>query len=202
LCEKFTVLMAPIDLRLRNLETTELLIASFDSEVDAALWLRERPRMMEVLGVIAQSSDPAMHNALRRALRPLDDDEAEIVQRLDEESERAYAQRQEDEARRADEERLAHIEEMRTADPARPMQVRWSLTDGFAPMDPVDAREINADVQSAVLAWVRERDTWVADRGQVVGEATLTVWPLAVPSGEERVQRGGRFSPMPAPAKG
>jgi hypothetical protein len=202
LCEKFTVLMAPIDLRLRNLETTELLIASFDSEVDAALWLRERPRMMEVLGVIAQSSDPAMHNALRRALRPLDDDEAEIVQRLDEESERAYAQRQEDEARRADEERLAHIEEMRTADPARPMQVRWSLSDGFAPMDPVDAREINADVQSAVLAWVRERDTWVADRGQVVGEATLTVWPLAVPSGEERVQRGGRFSPVPAPAKG
>lgn len=194
-------LMAPIDLRLRNLETTELLIASFESEVDAALWLRERPRMMEVLGVIAQSSDPALHNALRRALRPLDDDEAEIVQRLDEEAERAYAQRQEEEARRAEEERLAHIEEMRTADPARPMQVRWSLTDGFAPMDPVDAREINADVQSAILAWVRERDTWVADRGQVVGEATLTVWPLAVPPGEERVQRGGRFSPVPAPAK-
>lgn len=194
--------MAPIDLRLRNLETTELLIASFESEVDAALWLRERPRMMEVLGVIAQSSDPALHQALRRALRPLDDDEAEVVQRLDEESERAYVQRQEDEARRAEEERLAHIEEMRTADPARPMQVRWSLTDGFSPVDPVDPREINADVQSAILAWVRERDTWVADRGQVVGEATLTVWPLTVPPGEDRVQRGGRFSPVPAPAKG
>lgn len=191
--------MAAIDLRLRDLNTSELLIASFESEVDAALWLRERPRMMEVLGVIAQSSDPALHSALRRALRPLDEDEAEIVRRLDEEADRAYEQRQRDEARRAEEERLAHIEEMRTADPARPMQVRWSLSDGFSPVDPVDPREINAEVQSAILSWVRERDTWVADRGQVVGEAIVTVWPLAVPPGEDRVQRGGRFSPVSAP---
>ncbi len=61
--------MAPIDLRLRNLETTELLIASFENEVDAAMWLRERPPMMEVLGVIAQTDDPSLHMALRRAAR-------------------------------------------------------------------------------------------------------------------------------------
>lgn len=192
--------MAPIDLRLRNLESTELLIASFEDEDDAVLWLRERPRMMEVLGVIARSSDPALHSALRLAVRPLDDDEAEIVRRLDDEAEQAYAQRREDEARRAERERLEHLEEMRTADPARPMQVRWSLADGFTPMDPADPREINADVQQAILEWVRERDSWVADRGQVVGEAVLTVWPLALPPGEARVHRGGRFSPVPAPA--
>lgn len=194
--------MASIDLRLRNLETCELLIASFESEVDAALWLRERPAMMEVLGVIAQSADPALHNALKRALRPLDPDEAAIVERLDAEAEAAYQQRQEEEARRAEADRVAHIEEMRTADPARPMQLRWSLDGGFAPVDPADERPISDEVREAVIAWVRERDTWVIDRGQVVGEATVTVWPLALPAGEDRVQRGGRFSPVAAPTRG
>ena len=75
--------MAPIDLRLRNLETSELLIASFESEDDAATWLRERPHMMEVLSLIAENSDPAMHQMLREAARPLDPDEAEVVRRMD-----------------------------------------------------------------------------------------------------------------------
>ncbi|MEZ4390631.1 MAG: hypothetical protein R3A48_06005 [Polyangiales bacterium] len=191
--------MASIDLRLRNLETAELLIASFESEVDAALWLRERPAMMEVLGVIAQSSDPALHHALKRAVRPLDAAEAEVVKRLDDEADRAYEQRLRDEEARAEADRLAHIDAVRNGDPARPFQVRWSLDGGFAPVDPIDEREINADMQAAILEWVRERDTWVADRGQVVGEAVLTVWPLAVPEGEARVQRGGRFTPVSAP---
>ena len=116
----------------------------------------------------------------------------ELTLRLDAESEREYEQRRVGEERRAEEERNAYVEEMRTADPARPMQVRWSLTDGFSPVDPVDPREISVEVQEAVLAWVRERDTWVADRGMVVGEAVLTVWPLALPPGEDRVQRGVR----------
>ena len=193
--------MASIDLRLRNLETAELLIASFEREADAALWLRERPAMMEVLGVIARSADPAAHDALRRAMRPLDAEEAAVVARLDAEAERAYQQRREEEARRAEAERLAHIEEMRSADPGRPMQVRWSLDGGFAPVDPIDAREINAEVRAAILEWVRERDTWVADRGMIVGEALLTVWPLAVPAGASRVQPGGRFTPVTAPTK-
>jgi hypothetical protein len=191
--------MAPIDLRLRNLDTAELLIASFESEVDAALWLRERPRMMEVLGVIAQTDDHAVHLALRSALRPLDEDEAAVVARLDAESELAFAARQEEEARRAAEEREAHREALRHADPKRPMHVNWTLRDGFVPGDPADEREINADVREAILAWVRERDTWVADRGLVVGEAVVTVWPLEVPPGESRVQRGGQFHPIAAP---
>ncbi len=174
--------MAPIDLRLRNLENGELLLASFDNEVDAGLWLHDRPPMMEVLGVIAQSDDAAIHAALRRAVRDLDD-----------------AERKADEERRADEERAAYLETMRTADPARPMQVAWSLAGGFAPVDPMDPRDITDDVRAAVLAWVRERDGWVADRGLVVGEATVTVWPLAVPDGESRVHRGGQFVPVSGP---
>ena len=191
--------MAPIDLRLRNLENGELLLASFDNEVDAGLWLHDRPPMMEVLGVIAQSDDAAIHAALRRAVRDLDDAERAVVERLDAEAERAYAERKADEERRADEERAAYLETMRTADPARPMQVAWSLAGGFAPVDPMDPRDITDDVRAAVLAWVRERDGWVADRGLVVGEATVTVWPLAVPDGESRVHRGGQFVPVSGP---
>lgn len=192
--------MAPIDLRLRNLETEELLIASFETEVDAALWLRERPSMMEVLGVIAQSDDPALHLALRRAVRPLDEDEAAVVARLDEASERAFEARAEEEARRAEEEAAAYRASMRAADPKRPMQVAWSLEGGFAVVDAADERAISAEVQAAILEWVRERDEWVAERGLIVGEAVVTVWPLALPPGESRVQRGGTFTPVTKPA--
>ena len=187
--------MAPIDLRLRNLETTELLIASFENEVDAALWLRERPPMMEVLGVKAQSDDPSLHLALRRAVRPLDPEEHAVVKRLDEESERAWAAREEEEARRAEEEARAHLLEMRNADPNRPMQVAWSLDDGFHAVDPADERDLSPETREAILAWVRERDEWVADRGLIVGEATVTVWPGKLPEGQSRVQPGGRFVP-------
>ncbi len=193
--------MAPIDLRLRNLETTELLIASFENEVDAAMWLRERPPMMEVLGVIAQTDDPSLHMALRRAVRPLDPDELAVVKRLDEESERAWAEREVEEARRAEEEARAHLLEMRNADPNRPMQVAWSLDEGFHPVDPADERDLSPEVREAILAWVRERDEWVADRGLVVGEATVTVWPGVLPAGQSRVQPGGRFSPATPPEK-
>lgn len=193
--------MAPIDLRLRNLETAELLIASFENEVDAAMWLRDRPSMMEVLGVIAQTDDPALHLALRRAVRPLDDEERAVVKRFDEESERVWAAREAEEARRAEEEAEAHREEMRNADPNRLMQVSWSLEDGLHAVDPADEREVCAEARAAILDWVKERDEWVADRGLVVGEATLTVYPGVLPAGASRVQPGGRFTPAAPPPK-
>lgn len=193
--------MAPIDLRLRNLETAELLIASFENEIDAAMWLRDRPPMMEVLGVIAQTDDPSVHLALRRAVRPLDPDEAAVVKRFDEESERAWAAREAEDLRRAEEESEAHREAMRTADPNRLMQVSWSLDEGLRAVDPADEREVCAETRAAILEWVRERDEWVADRGLVVGEATLTVYPNVLPPGASRVQPGGHFSPAIPAAK-
>jgi hypothetical protein len=51
-----------------------------------------------------------------------------------------------------------------------------------------------------VLEWVRERDGWVADRGLMVSEAVLTVWPGPLPKGETRVQPGGKFIPATRPA--
>lgn len=191
--------MAPIDLRLRNLETGELLIASFETEIDAAFWLRERPPMMQVLGVISETLDAAGHAVLKRASRPLDEQESAAAKRFEDEAERLRQARAEEERQRAREEAVAYRESMRNADPNRPMEVAWSLDGGFEHVDPADEREINAEVREAVLAWVRERDEWVADRGLVVGEATVTVWPGNVPTGEARVQRGGTFSPVVAP---
>lgn len=192
--------MGKLDLRLRDLENGELLIASFESEDDAATWLRERPHMMEVLGMIAENSDPAMHKMLREAARPLDPGEAEVVRRMDVADARARMEREIEQARRATAEADAHREAMRTADPDRPMQISWSLDGGFAVMDPADEREITAAVKEAVAEWVRERDGWVADRGLMVNEAVLTVWPGPLPKGESRVQPGGRFIPAGRPA--
>jgi hypothetical protein len=191
--------MAKLDLRLRDLETADLLIASFESEDDAATWLRERPRMMEVLGLIAESSDPAMHQMLRAAARPLDPDEAEVVTRMDAADAEARAAREAEHIRRAAADAEAHREAMRSADPARPMQVTWGREEGFSTMDPADEREIPEAAREAVLEWVRERETWVADRGQHVVEAVVTVWPAAVPEGETRVRPGGRFVPVARP---
>jgi hypothetical protein len=192
--------MAKLDLRLRDLETAELLIASFESEDDAATWLRERPPMMEVLGLIAESSDPEMHKALRAAVRPLDEAEAEVVQRMDAADAVARAEREAEHERRAIADAEAHRAAMRAADPNRPMQITWMIEEGFSPMDPADEREISAEVQEAVLAWVRERNSWVAEREQVVHEAVVTVWPGALPEGEARVLPGGRFVPVARPA--
>jgi len=191
--------MAKLDLRLRDLDTAELLIASFESEHDAAAWLRERPPMMEVLGLIAESSDPTMHQMLRAAARPLDPDEAEVVRRMDEADAVARAEREVEQARRAAAEAEAHRAAMRAADPARPMQISWALADGFAVVDPADEREISQAVTDAVLEWVREREGWVAERGQYVNEAVLTVWPAALPAGESRVLPGGKFIPAARP---
>ena len=192
--------MGKLDLRLRDLETAELLIASFESEDDAATWLRERPHMMEVLGLIAENSDPAMHQMLREAARPLDPDEAEVVRRMDVADAKARIAREIEHARRATAEAEAHRASMRSADPNRPMQISWSLEGDFAMMDPADEREITPAAKEAVLEWVRERDGWVADRGLMVNEAVLTVWPGPLPKGESRVQPGGKFIPAERPA--
>jgi hypothetical protein len=191
--------MAKLDLRLRDLETADLLIASFESEDDAATWLRERPHMMEVLGLIAESSDPAMHQMLRAAARPLDPDEAVVVQRMDAADAEARAVREAEHIRHAAADAEAHRETMRNADPARPMQITWAHEEGFSMMDPADEREITAAAQEAVLAWVRERESWVAERGQYVAEAVVTVWPASLPEGESRVKPGGRFVPVARP---
>ncbi|MBC8067117.1 MAG: hypothetical protein IAG13_02190, partial [Deltaproteobacteria bacterium] len=72
-----------ISLRLRKLEDGSLIVGEFPSREDALTWLKERPHMIEVLGVAAEL-DPDDEQALRAALRPLDPEERRLSHALDE----------------------------------------------------------------------------------------------------------------------
>lgn len=193
--------MSKLDLRVRNLETGELFLATFESEADAARWLLDRPHGVEVRGVATHGLDRDVYTMLRTTARPLDADEKVMADTLDA-AEREAMARAEEQSRREDEAEMeAYREAQRTADPNRPMALRWARDEGLAKENPHDPREISDEVRAAIAAWVTERDGWVADRGMVVGEALLTVWPAVLPEGEERVQRGGQFFPVSAPAK-
>lgn len=192
--------MAKLDLRIRDLKTGETLHAAFESEEDARAWLADRPQFTEVMGVATHGLATEVYNALRAVVRPLDDEEKAFQKQL------AAAEEQVDRERMALEDRIdraeveRHKQAMRTADPDRPMMITWTYDLGVRSGDPLDPREVTEVAREAVLAWVRERDEWVKDRGQMVGEANVTVWPGALPHGEtERVQRGGVFYPTTAP---
>lgn len=190
-----------LDLRVCDLHTGDTSAVSFAGEAEAAEWLRARPKFTEVLGVLTVGLPAEVDARLRAELRPLDAEESELREQLDAAIAGAARARQAAEQARLLATESAHRETMRTADPSRPMELHWTFTDGLSAQDPSDPRPISDEVRAAVLAWVRERDEWVESRGQVVGDAKITVWPGAVPEGQERV-KSGTFIPVTAPAKG
>lgn len=183
--------MATIELRVRNLETDEIGNAAFESERDAIAWLRARPHRMEVLGPATPMSDDVA-GRLRAAMRPLDADERALVEATHRAAREAVRAQAEEERRRADE-AVAEARRAAAADPDRPLRLRWTYDGGLTHAEVDDARPISPEVHASVLAWVRERDEWVRDRGQMVGDATCTV------VGGEVVD--GRFVPVTAVAK-
>ncbi len=186
--------MAKLDLRIRDLHTGEILLATFENEADALVWLARRPRFTEVLGVATHGLPAALYTALRAAARPLDPDEHALERAMEQAATVAAREQELAERQREEAEAEAHREAQRTADPDRPMCIAWTRDEGMRHVDAADPREITPAAREAVLAWVHERETWVQDRGQLVGEATLTVWPGPLPKGTtERVQRGGQF---------
>jgi len=49
------------------------------------------------------------------------------------------------------------------------------------------------------MAWISGRNDWVAGRGQIVGEATVKVFPGKLPAGQDERVKEGRFFPCTAP---
>jgi hypothetical protein len=86
---------------------------------------------------------------------------------------------------------------MAKANPDRPMALRWHYAEGLTVADPYDQREITEAARKAVDDWIAERNTWVVDRGMMVLEAQLSVYPGPIPGGneDERIQPGGQFIP-------
>jgi hypothetical protein len=194
--------MRSIDLQVRDLHTGVSSLKSFPSEAEAASWLAERPRFIEVLGVATPGVPAEVNGRLREALRPLDDEEKALEQRLEAVIQAVVREREEEQQKQAAAAAEAHRAAMRTADPNRPMEVHWTYDKGMSLVDPADPREITAEAREAVMAWIRERDEWVESRGQMVGDAKVTVWPGPLPAAarDERV-KGGTFLPVTAPAK-
>jgi hypothetical protein len=184
--------MGQLDLRIRDLKTGETLNATFESEEDAHTWLADRPEFTEVLGVATHGLSTEAYASLRAAVRPLDAEEQALQRKVAAEAEAAERVRLEVEM---------HKIAMRHADPHRPMLINWTYDHGMHVGDPLDPREVTEAAREAVTAWVRERDEWVKDKGQMVGEANVTVWPGPLPAGQtERVHRGGIFYPTTAPS--
>lgn len=194
--------MTPIDLRVCDLHTGDRTIKSFPSEEAAVAWLKDRPRFQQVLGVAMMDLAPEIDARLRAALRPLDDEEQARLTALEAELAAAARARAEEAARREEAAAAAQRAAQAAAPPDRPMEIRYRYDRGLELVDPHDSREITPEAREAVLAFVAEREEWVRDRGQVVGEAKVTVYPGALPPAAkgERV-RSGSFVPVTAPAR-
>lgn len=184
-----------VQLKIRRMQTGEALVAEFADLDDAVAWLRERPPFVDVIGTLGRLTD-ADSDRLRAALRPLDDDERALLAKQTaafEQAERESLAREQQQAEAALAERRA---ELANADPNRPMLVAWARGQGCRNGDPADPRPVTELARQAVLAWVRERDSWVHPRGQFVATADVTVWPGPIPGGDEdeRVHQGGQFA--------
>lgn len=167
--------------------------AEFPTVDSCREWLQARPQFVDVLGPVNEDLTIEIDRMLRHALRPHDAAERHLL----DEQRRA----REAEAARADEamaaaQAEAHDAERNRVDrlgPDDPMTVVWKLGGSVENAVPLDSRPIPPAVVEAVAAWVAERNTWIAGRGLTVRAAEVTVWPGAVPPGQDRIHAGGQF---------
>jgi tRNA(Ser,Leu) C12 N-acetylase TAN1 len=190
-----------IMLKLENMNTGEPSLEEFTDEESTMAWLRARPRFTDVLGVVFEGLTREQNDRLKATMRPLDDEEkaaekALVTKREAEAEAQRLVRAREDEVAQA-----AHRAAQKDLNPNRSMEVRYRYDSDLSLTDRDDTREISAEVREAVMAWVNERNEWVDSRGQIVGEAKVTVWPGTLPKpGADRVQHGS-FVPVTGPKK-
>lgn len=193
--------MAKITLKLQDLHDGTTSFRELETEEEAIAFLQQRPPFTDVLGVVFEGLSREQNARLRAAMRPLDDAEREAEAKL---TAAALKVKEENEALRRMEEEAAlaaHRASLRNADPNRAMEVRYRYDTGISVIDPGDAREIPEEAQAAIVAWIEERNSWVESRGQVVGEAKMSVWPGPLPKGVTERVHAGSFIPITAAAK-
>jgi hypothetical protein len=189
----------PIKLRIRNLKTRETGVADFKAEADALVWLKQRPPFVDVMGVAGQTPVPMeVQDRLKAAIRPLDADELIAEREMELAIEKEELEREKEARRQEVEAHEKHLEAMRTADPERLMEITWRFNGEMRLTDAHDPRPITDAAREAVLAWIAERNEWVAGRGQCVGECTVKVWPGKLPAKDSERVKEGRFFPVSA----
>jgi len=187
-----------VTLRLRNLSNGDGSLQEFGSVDEAMPWLRARPAMIEVLGVVFEGITKEENDLMRGAMRPLDDAEKAAVQKLDAAEHAAREAKNEERMKEAQAAAERDRAAAKTADPNRPMELRYRFdSDALVNTDSNDDRVIPIEAAKAVMEWVNERQEWVAPRGQAIGEAKVTVYPNTIPKGRERVVHGS-FVPIAA----
>ena len=76
------------DLQLRDLKTGKTSQKTFESLEDGLAWLKERPKFNDVMGVASHHMPRETEDQLRKAMRPLDDEEKALDKKLREEREK------------------------------------------------------------------------------------------------------------------
>ena len=190
--------MSKLELRVRDLKTGDGSVVGFDDEAKAIAWLKARPPFTEVLGVATLELPSDVNARLKAALRPLDAEEKAAEIKLEADTQAAVAKRNEEAAKRDQATADAHRAALATADPNRPMEVHFRYDKELELTDRADPRLITPEARDAVMAWVRERDEWVKDRGQVVGDAKVLVYPGPLPAKVTERVKGGTFAPVTA----
>jgi hypothetical protein len=192
----------PIQLRIRNLQSREVGIVAFETESEALTWLKARPPFVEVQGMAGQVHVLAgVQERLRAGMRALDADERLAQREMELAREKEDLERERVARAHEVEAQARHQETLRTADPERLMEIRWRFDSGMILTDAHDTRSIPDAAREAVLAWIAERNEWVAGRGQTVGECTVKVWPGTLPPKEGERVKEGRFVPVSADEK-
>lgn len=199
---RYAVAPMKFDLQLRDLKTGKTSQKTFESVEEGIAWLKDRPKYTDVMGIASHNVPRETSDELRAAMKPLDDEEKALDEQLRQEREKAVEEAAKERARAEAAEAVRHLATQASADPKRPMELRWTYKDGLSVADPADKREIPGVVREAVDAWVAERNTWVESRNQVVGDARLRAYPADIPEGkgEERIL-SGTFIPVAAPKK-
>lgn len=197
----------PIELRIKRIETGELLIAEFESFEDAKTWAAERPDMIEVLGVVdPKAVGEAAFRELQEATRPLD--RAETDRRHEAMEADLARMREADERESLVAGLVGRIEpsapepapdpsSLPDAEPDAVMVIRWQYKVPMANIS--DNRPISPVVRAAVQAWVAERNEWLHPKRAHVGRVELRVRPGEMSTDEEaeRIEPVARFSELP-----
>lgn len=190
-----------LDLQIRDLKSGNRSPKPFDSVDAAKAWLKDRPKFTEVLGIASHHVPPEVSNELKACSRPLDEEEKLLVRELDAAEEAAMKKRAEERMKKELAEAEKQRKDLKDADPNRPMDVRYTYSDGLTNANSMDPREITDAIREAADAWVAERNTWVESRNQVVGDAKLQIYPNELPDGVTERIVSGTFIPVTAPAK-
>lgn len=185
--------MGIVTLLLRDMRNGQRMTAEFETLDSCRDWLTARPQFIDVLGPVNEDLSPEGDRLLRTALRPFDAEERELLgqnqaqQQAETTKARAVMSVQLNASRDAERERVAKL------GPNDPMTVAWERGGRVVNTEPLDPRPVPPVVVEAMTAWVAERNSWIAGRGQSVSAAHVTVWPGEVPAGQERIFVGGQF---------